>query len=95
MIISRRAEARLPDLAVAGYDFLRTEIHTGLTLAGLAADAKKSPAKMKRNLVNARKAHDSVLRFIHQVPLTPQQYTEIQKKFKKLKSALQELGEEV
>ena len=95
MALSRRAEARVPDLTVAGYGFLRTEIHTGLTLAALAADSRKSPAKMKRNQTNARKAYDAVLRFMDQVPLAPEKYNEVRENVKKLKRALQQLGEEL
>jgi hypothetical protein len=54
MALSRRVEITAPDLTVTGYDFLRTEIHTGLTMAALADASKANPAK--RNVIRPMRA---------------------------------------
>ncbi|PYV56122.1 MAG: hypothetical protein DMG90_19365 [Acidobacteria bacterium] len=95
MALSRRVEITAPDLTVTGYDFLRTEIHTGLTMAALADASKANPAKMKRNQTNARKAYDTARRFMNQIPLVPERYIEVREGLKKLRRVLQKLGEDL
>lgn len=47
--------------------FLDTELKTGLTFARLALNAS-DPDKISRNLLNARKAYDTIAGFLANVP---------------------------
>jgi hypothetical protein len=75
-------------------EFLRTELHSGLTLAKLSRTANHS-AKSERNRANARKAYDAVLRFMGRVLLTGKEAKEVNTKLNHLKSELRKLGEDV
>ena len=75
-------------------EFLRAELETGLTLAAIALDAADE-RKTNRNRTNARKAYDSLLRFIPRAQLTPKETDEIKSALEVLRSKLLELGEEV
>lgn len=77
-----------------GVNFLRAEIETGLTLVRIARSAKRAD-KRNRNLLNARKAYDTVLRFIPAVILTTSQSKEIRNRLERLKKELHTLGEDV
>ena len=51
--------------------------------------------KTKRNVGNARKAYDTILKFQQGVLLDNRQKSEFEGKFSHLKSLLKELGEDV
>lgn len=55
-------------------DFLKTELHTGITFANLALSAKYTDER-QRNKANARKAHHTALKFRDR--LTPDDPTEV------------------
>lgn len=82
------------DPTLAEVDFLRSELHTGLTLTKIALDARR-PTKSSRNRANARKAYDSVVRFAPKVNLSPDETDEIKSKLNQLRTELKLLGEEV
>ena len=73
-------------------DFLRSEIDTGLTLCRIASETANAD-KIERNRSNARKAYESVLRFLPRVPLANDEHQEITSKLRKLRKRLQALGE--
>jgi hypothetical protein len=77
-----------------GVGFLHTELETGLTLTRIAQSAKRED-KRNRNLLNAKKAYEAVLRFMPDVILTTSQSKEIKGKLERLKSELRRLGEDV
>jgi len=84
----------LDGLSPDGLGFLRTELETGLTLARIARSAKR-PDKRNRNLLNAKKAYEAVLRFMRGVMLTNSQSRELKNKLERLKKELRTLGENV
>jgi len=79
---------------LGGAGFLRTELDTGLTLARIARSAKRAD-KRNRNLLNARKAYEAVVRFMPGVMLTNGQTRELKNKLERLKKELRTLGEDV
>ena len=85
---------KLVNPTLAEIDFLRLEIDTGLTLAKIALDAHRHDRR-DRNRLNARKAYDTVLRFIPRVNLTPEETSEMKIRVEHLKAELLRLGEEV
>ena len=78
----------------AGIDFIRAELHTGLTLSRIALVASDE-RKRDRNRVNARKAYDALLHFLPTVMLSDVELTEVKESLARLRSDLQLLGEEV
>lgn len=82
----------MPDISNSGFDFLKTELHTGLTLASIAAETGDGE-KSERNRKNARRAYDVVQRTKERVLLTPEQAQEVSLMLNKLRRALEKLGE--
>ena len=87
-----KVNTKLVDPTLAEIDFLRCELDTGLTLSKLALDARRQDRR-SRNSLNARKAYDTVVRFIPRVNLTPQETEEIKFRLAQLRLALESLGE--
>jgi len=88
------ATPKLVDPTPVGGYFLRSELHTGFTLTGIARDSRDR-ARAERNRANARKAYDAVLRFAPKAGLSPDETAEIKSKLAQLRSELQHLGEEI
>jgi hypothetical protein len=82
----------LRDANATSVDFLNTEADTGLMFAGIALESD-TEEKMTRNRANARKAYDTILRFIGRVSLTDAESENLGTKMAKLKLGLQTLGE--
>ncbi len=82
------------DFRKRGASFLRTELETALMLVALAEKADRKD-KRDRIVLQARKAYDALLRFRFRVELTKDEAGEIDPGMRKLKSALQQLGEHV
>jgi len=76
------------------FAFLRTELHTGLTTAKIAATAKDDKKK-QRNRTMARKAYDSALHFLRKSEITESEVAELKPQIEELRKALRELGEDV
>ena len=74
--------------------FLRTELHTGLTLSRIAL-SKNHTEKRSRNRANAKKAYDAVIRFLPGTNLAPDQEVEIRNMLEELKVELRLLGETI
>ena len=72
--------------------FIRVDLRTGLNLAKIALTARDEVTR-NRNRKNARKAHDTILRFLPKLKLTSQELSGIRPKLARLKSQLQKLGE--
>jgi len=75
-------------------EFLRAEALTGVTFAKIALGARRQE-KIDRNRVNAKKAYDTLLRFMPEDIGTDGAWTEIRARLAELKSHLQQLGEDV
>lgn len=80
------------DQDAVSVEFVKTELETGITFADLALSAKYAD-KIERNKANARKAHDTALKFWNR--LTPQDASELDAILGRLRSKLRELGESV
>ena len=78
----------------AEIEFLRAELLTGLTLSKIAREARHDD-KRERNRLNARKAYDSILRFMPKVDIVSEDLMDIRSKLEQLRSELQLLGEAV
>jgi hypothetical protein len=84
----------LPYADAVGLQFLRTELTMGLTFARIALEAR-TESKFERNRANARKAYDALLHFTPGTSLSAEEAQEIGASTAQLKSALQQLGEDV
>lgn len=78
----------------AGTEFLRAELLAGLTRARIAQNATTG-SKRERNRLEARKAYDTILRFLPQTSLSQEDEEQIRSKLTELKFELQSLGENV
>jgi hypothetical protein len=76
-----------------GFEFLKTEINVGLTLAKGASQAGDSSSKKVRNQAKARRAYDTVVRLSERLHLNESEVEELNQRLEPLRSALQELGE--
>lgn len=74
--------------------FLRSELLTGMTMSRIAMQSVH-PDRVDRSRANAKKAYDSVIRFLPKAQLGNEEETEIRNRLAELKSALQLLGEEL
>ncbi len=70
-----------------------TDLNVGLTLARVASGAKPRSVRRARNLTNARKAYDAVIRFSNGLTFTPTEEQELNDGLATLKAMLQDLGE--
>ena len=75
-----------------GIEFLRTELHVGLTAVKIARTAKNE-ARRNRNWRNAQEAYGAVLRFLPKLTLTSRELDEVQSDLATLKAELQKLSE--
>ncbi len=78
-----------------GSDFLITELKTGMMFAGIARRSSRDPRKVDRNRRNARKAYDTVLKFMGTVQLTGSEDVLIRERLQQLKKVLVDLGEPI
>lgn len=75
-------------------EFLRAEALTGMTFAKIALGSRHQE-KIDRNRANARKAYDTLLRFMPQDNATAGPWDDVRARIAELKSHLQQLGEDV
>ena len=75
-------------------EFVKVELKTGLTFSNIALQAKDA-TKISRNTMNARKAYDTLLRFLDRSALSDQDLADVEKSLAKLKANLLLLGEAV
>jgi hypothetical protein len=80
------------DASHAGIQFLRTELFAGLTRATIARNAEDDK-KRQRNRLEARKAHDAILRFLPLTPLSQEEKADIESTLNELAFVLRSLGE--
>jgi len=78
----------------AGTEFLRAELLAGITRAHIAQKTTNE-SKKDRNRHEARKAYDTILRFLPQTPLSQEDKEEINSKIAELKFVLRALGDDV
>ena len=80
---------RLSNIA---FDFLRTDLDTGLTFMNVAESTRDADAQ-QRNHENARRAYDAVVRLMQSLSLDDTQNKEVAEKLALLKSRLQNVGQ--
>jgi hypothetical protein len=73
--------------------FLKIDVALGLTFAGIALHAIRDPKKRERNRINARKAYDAVTTFRGRTELGVDDAAQVSGDLKRLRSALESLGE--
>lgn len=78
----------------AGVEFLRVEVETASTFAGIASDAQDSEKRL-RNVQNARRGYDTLLHFMGTLPLSQEERAEMHTKVSELRVRLINLGENV
>lgn len=79
-----------------GAEFLKVELKTGLTFAKIALGEEAGSEERFKNLANARKAFQTVLRLRERFIYPSDAATrDIQDALDRLRSALEELGENV
>ena len=93
----RRAHAKNGPFMMFGNSalhFLRAELQTGMTMSRIAHNAN-GEAKKRRTLSNARKAYDSIVRFLPEARLSPDEAFEVKTKLAELREDLRLLGEKL
>ncbi|HET7752056.1 MAG TPA: hypothetical protein VFK81_21865 [Terriglobales bacterium] len=78
------------ETVAAQISFLDTELKTGLTFARLALTAS-NPDKISRNLLNARKACDTITAYLVNLPAQTAELEGIHEKLKTLQQMIQSL----
>ena len=78
------------ETAAAQLSFLDTELKTGMTFARLALKARDAN-KVSRNLVNARKAYDTISAYLTDLPAETPGLENIREKLKTLHQMIQSL----
>jgi len=73
-------------------DFLRTEVKTVSVFAGIASQAEDEEKRL-RNVRNARKGYDTLVYFMGQLVLTPEERDQIGQDVLELRRQLIGLGE--
>jgi len=91
---SRQTAEKSKLMGIRDVEFLRVEIRTGLTFSKIALEAHHRKT-VDRNRAHARKAYDSVRYFMPRAGLSGDELNEIRSGLVKLKSKLQQLGEEI
>ena len=76
-----------------GIEFLMVDLDLSLTFADAALDDNHDEEKRERNRVSARKGYDSVVHLMNQIEIPAPQQHELEQKLRKLKSALEQVGE--
>ncbi len=79
-------------LNAAGANFLKTDLQTALTFAGIALESEQGP-KRDRNRGNARRGYDTIVRLIRKFDLSEEDVRFLARNLQRLKSELQTLGE--
>ena len=74
------------------FEFLLTDLDTGLTFMDVA-DSTRNMAVRRRNHANARRAYDSVVRFMRNLSLDDTQRKALAERLALLKSRLENVGE--
>jgi len=82
------------DPTLAEVDFIRAELRTGLTLTKMALHPGLR-RKSTTTTASARKAYDTVMRFMPKVSLSHAESKEVKAKLDQLRSELKLLGEAV
>jgi len=78
-----------------GFAFLMTDLDSALAFAQLAMRLNIDPEVKRRNLINARKAYDTVVRLREKLQLDSGQLSAFDEKRTNLKNALEQLGERI
>lgn len=73
-------------------DFLKVDVSTALTFAGIALNAE-NPEKRARNAKSARRGYDTVVHLLSRVTMSEEDAEEMNRNLKRLKSELRKLGE--
>lgn len=72
-------------------DFIRTELHVGITFSNLALQSK-NPDKVSRNTAHAQQAYDIAQRRLRKTALSEESVTEIRSLLVQLETNLALLG---
>ena len=81
------------DPTLAEVDFIRAELRTGLTLTKIALHPSRR--RKSTTTASARKAYDTVMRFMPKVTLSHAEIREVKAKLDQLRSELKLLGETI
>jgi hypothetical protein len=73
-------------------NFLRIEVRTASVFAGIASQANDEQKRL-RNIRNARKGYDTLLYFMGQLALTPEERDQLSQEILELRGQLIRLGE--
>jgi hypothetical protein len=82
------------ELTATGLDFLHTELRTASTFTRIAANAPAHSPRKARNQASARIAYNKVKELRGRLQLSDSDLQDINKGLDRLKSALEDLGEE-
>jgi hypothetical protein len=90
--MAAQLDAKFPDLAHAGFDFLDNDLDAGLTLARIAAEAAPNTDRRIRNRQAADRALKTVQQFSSKWRLTEAERDELGNKITHLKEELAALS---
>jgi len=74
-------------------DFLKVDLETALTFAGIALQNASDSVKRQRNQRNARRGYDMIVRLVGKVALSDEDTRFLARNLSRLKTELQQLGE--
>ena len=74
-------------------DFLKIDLDTALSFAGIALETSDNPEKKTRNQQNARHGYDTIVRLLPRVSPSVDDGKVLARKLEQLKSELVKLGE--
>jgi hypothetical protein len=79
----------------SGFDFLMADLDSALAFAQRALGLNVDPEVKRRNVINARKAYDTVRRFREKLQLDFEQQSAFDEKLTNVKNALEQLREQI
>jgi len=78
-----------------GFDFLMTDLDTRLAFIQIARGPNFDAETKRRNVINARRAYDTVGRLRERLQLDSEQQRAFDEKRMSLKNALEQMGERI
>jgi hypothetical protein len=85
----------LEDMNQNVVEFLMADLDSALAFAQRASGLNIDPETRRRNLINARKAYDTVTRLREKIRLDSEQQSDFDEKRTNVKNALEQLGERI
>ena len=90
-----KAARTLEQIEKTAATFFISDLELAMTLTRIASNASEDSEKRIRNQANARHAYDDISRMSNTALLTDEERREVDNRLEELRSALQQLGEDL